>query len=90
MPRNLLVILVLPFLICLTILVSIPGIERKLLIQSVIVFAVLWTIGGTTCAAFVYLEDREQAGGPARPRLLWVACLLVPMLLTVLVLSRVH
>ena len=91
LPRNLLVVVLLPFLVCLTILLTVPGIESRLLLHSAIVFAVLWTIGGVTSAAFLYVEDRDQAGTSAALRaLLWVVGLVVPMLVTVFVLSRVH
>jgi hypothetical protein len=89
LPRELLVVVLLPFLVCLTIMLSIPGIELRLLIHSLIVFAVLWTIGGATCAAFLYFEDREQEGGSAAVRsLVWVAGLLLPIVVTVLILGR--
>ena len=91
LPVKLIVVGLLPFLVSLIILISIPGIERKLLTHSLIVVAVLWAVGGATSAAFQYFEEREGAGRAAATRsLVWVAGLLLPIVVTVAILSRVH
>lgn len=88
-PVSLAVVALLPFLACLVIIVLTPGIERRLLVHSIVVAAVLWAIGGATCAAFQYLDDREGAGRNAAVRsLLWVAGLLLPMAAAVAILGR--
>ena len=91
LPIPLIVVGLLPFLVCLIIMVSIPGIERKLLTHSIIAAVVLWAVGGATSAAFQYFDEGEHGGRSAAVRsLLWIAGLLLPMVITVVILHRLH
>ena len=48
-----------PFVFCLIILLVIPGLSSKLLIDSLRTAAILWAGGGALSAAFYFLEERE-------------------------------
>ena len=88
-PIPLAVVVLLPFLVCFIILMTIPGIERRLLPHALITGVVLFAVGGATSAAFQYFEDRAGEGrNAATHTLLWVAGLLLPIVITVAILSR--
>ena len=48
-----------PFVFCLIILLVIPGLSSKLLIDSLRTAAILWAGAGALSAAFYFLEERE-------------------------------
>src|SRR4029079_2262887 len=64
-PTRLLVVGLLPFLACLIILVSEPGIEPKLLRHSIIVAVIFWVVGGALYAGMNYVEERRAGEHPS-------------------------
>jgi len=58
-PRPLAVVVTLPFLVCLILLLHEPGVQPKLLRDSIIVAVVLWTIGGALYAAAQYVMAHQ-------------------------------
>ena len=58
-PRPLAIIVTLPFLVCLILLLHEPGVQPKLLRDSIIVAVVLWTIGGALFAAAQYVMEHQ-------------------------------
>src|SRR5689334_15336169 len=88
-PTRLLVVGLLPFLVCLIILVSEPGIEPKLLHQSIIVAVTFWVIGGALYAGMQYLEERRAGERPSTTgSLLQVAMTLLAIVVLLFVTSR--
>src|SRR5215210_6842231 len=58
-PRPLAVVVTLPFLVCLILLLHEPGVQTKLLWDSIIVAVVLWTLGGVLYAAAQYVMEHQ-------------------------------
>ena len=58
-PRPLAIVVTLPFLVCLILLLHEPGVQPKLLRDSIIVAVVLWTIGGALFAAAQYVMEHQ-------------------------------
>ena len=58
-PRPLAIVVTLPFLVCLILLLHEPGVQPKLLRDSIIVAVVLWTIGGALYAAAQYVMEHQ-------------------------------
>jgi uncharacterized membrane-anchored protein len=90
-PTRLLFVGLLPFLACLIILVSEPGIEPKLLHQSIIVAVALWVVGGALYARMQYVEERRAGERPSTMgSLLQVAMTLLAVVVLLSVTTRLH
>ena len=58
-PLPLAVVVALPFVVCLILLLHEPGVQTKLLIHSVIIAVVFWTVGGALYAATQYVMEHN-------------------------------
>src|SRR3954463_15516198 len=58
-PRPLAVVVTLPFLVCLILLLHEPGVQTKLLRDSIMVAVVLWVLGGVLYAAAQYVMEHQ-------------------------------
>ena len=90
-PRPLAIIVTLPFLVCLILLLHEPGIQPKLLRDSIIVAVVLWVIGGALYAAAQYvMEHQARDYSPEMRGVVRFGMALVAAVVLIFVMRYVH
>ena len=90
-PRPLAVVVTLPFLVCLILLLHEPGVQTKLLRDSIIVAVVLWTIGGALYAAAQYvMEHQARDSSPEMRGVVRFGMALVAAVVLIFVMRYVH
>jgi hypothetical protein len=90
-PRPLAIVVTLPFLVCLILLLHEPGVQPKLLRDSIIVAVVLWTIGGALYAAAQYvMEHQARDSSPEMRGLVRFGMALVAAAVLIFVMRYVH
>ena len=90
-PRPLAAIVTLPFLVCLILLLHEPGVQTKLLRDSIIVAVVLWVVGGALYAAAQYvMEHQAKDYSPEMRGLVRFGMAMVAAAVLVFVIRYVH
>jgi len=90
-PRPLAIVVTLPFLVCLVLLLHEPGVQTKLLRDSIMVAVVLWTIGGALFAATRYVMGHQARDSSPQARgVVRVAMGLLAAAVLIFVMRYVH